>query len=156
MTVMSALAGSVECPRILLVEDNFIIAEGLRMVFENAGMDVVGPAHSLPQALELLKGCPALHAAIIDLNLNGEPSLPILDLLIASAVPVLLMTGHDVAVLPGRYRSLPNFEKPASPVAIIEKVRSLISMSESMPNGESEPCRPQNVLRPETPGKRPD
>lgn len=121
------MAECIDHPRILLVEDNFIIAEGLRVIVENAGMEVMGPALSLPQALELIEELPSLEAAIVDLNLNGEASLPVLDVLMARAVPVLLMTGYDISVLPMPYRTLANCEKPVCPVEIIEQVRALIA-----------------------------
>ena len=113
-------------PRVLLVEDSFIVAEGLRALCENAGMDVIGPALSVRRALELLGELPSLNAAIVDLNLNGEASLPVLDCLIARAIPILLTTGYDVSVLPRRYRTLASCEKPASPADIIEQVWTLI------------------------------
>ncbi len=83
-------------PRVLLVEDSFIVAESLRSICENAGMEVIGPALSMRSALELLDELTSLHAAIVDLDLNGEASLPVLDCLIARAVPILLTTGYDV------------------------------------------------------------
>ena len=58
-------------PAILVVEDDYMIADDLRRDLEAAGARVLGPVPSLPEALELLRGADRLDAAVLDVNLHG-------------------------------------------------------------------------------------
>jgi len=80
--------------RILLVEDEFLIAMDVRMQLEAAGYAVVGPAASADQALDLL-GAGPVDAAVLDMNLRGSTSLPVAERLAAAGTPFLFLSGND-------------------------------------------------------------
>ena len=100
--------------RILVVEDEYMLAEDLRLELEEAGAVVLGPAPSVADALALLAdaaGGPP-DAAILDLNLGGEMAYPVADALRERSVPVMLATGYDVQSIPAAYAEVPRCEKP--------------------------------------------
>jgi DNA-binding response OmpR family regulator len=79
--------------RILLVEDEPIIALMLEDMLGDMGIEVVGPASTLEQAL-VFADDPALDAAILDVNLNGQQSHPVAERLKARGIPFLFATGY--------------------------------------------------------------
>lgn len=79
--------------RILVVEDNYVLAESMRWALEGFGGNVVGPAPNSVRAFELLDEADAVDAAILDIDLQGKSSAPIADRLRAAGVPFLFLTG---------------------------------------------------------------
>lgn len=79
--------------RILLVEDEPVIAFALEDFVIDLGFEAVGPAHRLPDALRLAQE-ELLDAAILDVNLNEQSSFPVADLLHERGVPFLFATGY--------------------------------------------------------------
>lgn len=101
--------------RVLLVEDDWLIAADLAVTFREAGADVVGPAGSVADALAMLADTPRLDGAVVDINLHGEMAWPVLDALAERGVPVVFATGYDAASIPDRYAGIPRCEKPVDP-----------------------------------------
>lgn len=79
--------------RILLVEDEPIIAFALEDLVDELGFEVIGPAYRLSEALALADAV-GLDAAILDVNLNEERSYPVADLLASRGIPFLFATGY--------------------------------------------------------------
>jgi CheY-like chemotaxis protein len=79
--------------RLLLVEDEPLIAFALEDLVAELGFGVVGPAYRLQDAL-LLAGSEQFDAAILDVNLNEETSFPVADLLQRRGIPFLFATGY--------------------------------------------------------------
>ncbi|RYI18350.1 MAG: response regulator, partial [Acetobacteraceae bacterium] len=84
-------------PRILVVEDEVLLAMELEAMLRRLGCKVVGPARNLAEAMRLATTEPALHAAILDVNLAGEMVFPVADLLATRSVPFLFATGYGSA-----------------------------------------------------------
>jgi two-component SAPR family response regulator len=104
-----ALAGR----RILVVEDEFLVAEYLSEILRSAGAEVLGPLGRVGEALEFLKAEPRrLDAVVLDVNLHGQPSFPIADELIRQGVRFVFTTGYDGGAIDAAYRSFPRCEKP--------------------------------------------
>ncbi len=97
---------------ILVVEDDYHLAEELCLGLCEAGARVLGPAPTVAEALGILANHEQPDAAVMDVNLGGEFSWPVVDALLARRVPVLLASGYDTAVFPAQYRHLPRCEKP--------------------------------------------
>lgn len=97
---------------ILVVEDEFFLAEDLRRELEDTGAVVVGPAPSVELALALIGQAPVLDAAVLDVNLGGEMAYPVADALLARSVPFVLTSGYEDAVLKLRYPRVPLCHKP--------------------------------------------
>jgi two-component sensor histidine kinase len=103
----SSLAGR----RILLVEDEVMVAWALEDMLSGLGCAVVGPAARIDQALELIETI-NVDAAVLDINLNGEEGYPVADALRARGVPFIISTGYHKSGLQEAYRSYPMLQKP--------------------------------------------
>jgi chemotaxis family two-component system sensor kinase Cph1 len=98
---------------IMVVEDDFLAALDLKRLVEERAGKVAGPVGRLEQAQRLARS-QELDGAILDVQLNGADSLPLADDLIARDIPVILVTGYDVATLPERFAETPRLPKPFS------------------------------------------
>lgn len=80
--------------RVLIVEDEALLALELQLAFEEEGAEVIGPALSLMQALDTVAHAGKLDLAVLDVDLGGEDVYPIAELLLQRGVPFLFHTGH--------------------------------------------------------------
>ena len=108
--------------RLLVVEDDFFIAEDLARSFRAGGAEVIGPVARVDAALDLLGKAAPLDGAVVDINLQGEMAFPIADALLARGVSLVFTTGYDQANIPDRYHSVPCCEKPVDIVKIARKL----------------------------------
>lgn len=97
--------------KVLVVEDEMIVAWLLQDILSDLGCTVVGPAASVKQALAMMEA-EAIDAAVLDVNLNGEMSYPIADVLAAGGVPFVFSTGYAKDRLLDGYRAFPVLQKP--------------------------------------------
>ncbi|UDL89336.1 response regulator [Mesorhizobium sp. PAMC28654] len=108
--------------RILIVEDEFLLAMDLEYLLAGMGHTVVGLATRVPTAVEL-----ALRAdidfAILDLNLAGIQTFPVADILRQRGIPFIFATGYGSAGLVDGYRDEPTLQKPYQP----EELQRLIA-----------------------------
>lgn len=100
--------------RILVVEDEYHIAEEVSEALAEEGAEVLGPVATVPDALAIAEGEERINAALLDVNLGGGMIWPVVDLLVGRNVPVVLTTGYDAGSLPERYAHLPRCEKPVA------------------------------------------
>ena len=100
--------------RILLVEDDFYIAEDMAAQLEAGGATVVGPVASVGAAIELIEQAEPIDGAVVDVNLQGVMSWPIADALLQRGVPFVFATGYDRASIPERYSGIVCCEKPCN------------------------------------------
>lgn len=105
--------------RILVLEDDYMIAVALAELLEESGAVVVGPFGGVPQALAAVRDAAPLAAALLDVNLRGETSYAVADALVALGVRVVLTTGHDTSAIAPGYRHLPRCEKPMTARSVI-------------------------------------
>ncbi|MGU3362955.1 response regulator [Methylobacterium sp. M6A4_1b] len=85
--------GHLSGRRVLVVEDEYFLADELDQALEEAGATVLGPAPSVRAALDLLESGPAPDVATVDVNLGGEMAYPVAEALLARGVPFLFTTG---------------------------------------------------------------
>ena len=110
--------------RVLLIEDEYYIADDLRRILDRAGAAVVGPCATLAKANEALDEA-AFDCAVIDLNLHGESAVPIADRLIEQGKSFAIATGYGGAALPDRLKDVPRIEKPFDPPALLQLLGQL-------------------------------
>ena len=118
------MSGTCKAKRILVVEDEWFIAGDLRRALAAAGAHVVGPVGTLAAGLALADATP-LDAAVLDINLGGEPSFPIADRLAARGVPFLFLTGYDDWALPPSYRAAERLTKPCAAEDVVARLADL-------------------------------
>jgi DNA-binding response OmpR family regulator len=97
--------------RVLVVEDEFMMALDLVSTVEQAGYAVVGPAGTLEQALVLAKSF-NIDAALLDLNLWGRSSVPVADVLKGRGIPFAFVSGYDKDTLKSEFKDAPFITKP--------------------------------------------
>jgi CheY-like chemotaxis protein len=98
--------------RILVVEDELLVAMEIERMLARLGCVVVGPAPSVPRALALIAR-EAPDFAILDVNLGRERSTPVAEALLARGVPFALATGYDGRQLPEEaFRKAAQLGKP--------------------------------------------
>jgi CheY-like chemotaxis protein len=97
--------------RLLLVEDEALIAIEMEELIGALGAEVFGPFSRVQDALDALGHGP-IHGAVLDIHLDGETSFPLADALLNRAKPVMLVTGEAEGALPEKYRRLPRLHKP--------------------------------------------
>jgi CheY-like chemotaxis protein len=108
--------------RVLVVEDEYLIAEYLHDSLQSGGADVIGPMRSVPDVLDLLATAPPIDLALLDVNLHGERVFPVAEALRQRRIPFVFMTGYSESAIPERYRDVPRFEKPVDSDEILRAV----------------------------------
>jgi DNA-binding response OmpR family regulator len=108
--------------RILLVEDEFLIALDTMDVLTQAGYEVVGPATSLERAHGLIE-CEVFDAAVLDVNLGGTYVWPVAERLADRGVPVVLLTGFGNGLqVPAKLQASPRLGKPLRENELLEAI----------------------------------
>lgn len=90
---------SLQGARILVVEDDMMIAMLVEDMLSDLGCQVVGPANNLTKALDMARDDGPFSAAILDVNLGMESVFPAADLLRAQGVPLIFCTGYGDGAL---------------------------------------------------------
>jgi DNA-binding response OmpR family regulator len=112
--------------RILVVEDDFLVATLLAEILESVGWQVVGPVTHLDKALDAVEG-EGVDAAVLDVDLGGQNVYPVAEALHARRVPFVFVTGCGRETLPVLFRGRPHLGKPFAPRELIGTVARLIA-----------------------------
>lgn len=113
-TVPSALRGR----SIFIVEDDCVTAMDLAETLSAAGAQIVGPAGTIANALELLSRRPQLDIALLDIEVEGAFVFDVADELVKRAVPIVFTTGYERHEIPVRFHAARHCEKPVGIAAI--------------------------------------
>lgn len=97
--------------RILIVEDEAMIAMLVEDMLADLGCAVIGPAHDLGSALALAEEA-TIDAAVLDVNLGGQTSFAVADALRRRGAPVIFATGYGEAGLRPGDAGAPVLRKP--------------------------------------------
>ncbi|GAA3105963.1 response regulator [Rhizobium viscosum] len=111
---------------VLVVEDEYLIALDLVEVLEQHGAIIVGPFSSIAHARAAIEDAAKLDGAVIDINIRGELSFPIADLLRQRQVPFIFTSGYDQVVIPLSLSEVPLVSKPADSSEIVGLLANLI------------------------------
>ena len=122
---MGADSGLIDC-RVLVVEDEYALAEDIRRELVEAGAVVVGPVPTIGKAMRLVQSEPRLDCAVLDINLGGEMVFPLAEALRARSIPFLFATGYDSGRTPEAYKDIPCLEKPVPPGEAARQLRLLL------------------------------
>jgi DNA-binding LytR/AlgR family response regulator len=111
--------------RVLVVEDQYLIAEGLRRTVLDLGGVVAGPFSSARSALEYLDA-QSVDFALLDIELgDGPDGYGVAEALERCGTPFIFATGYDHAMLPVMHQDAPHLIKPITADALADCVRAL-------------------------------
>lgn len=114
--------------RVLVVEDEALVALDLEFTLLRHGFDVLGPAANVAEASRMLHEA-APDAAILDVNLGGEPVFPIADALATRGTPFVFTTGYDATILPEEHRGRPIVTKPCPTEKLIRLLTATLGIA---------------------------
>ncbi len=97
--------------RILVVEDEMVVAMLLEDMLADLGCEVVGPASRVEEALRLA-GSQAVDGAVLDVNVAGAEVYPVAEALAQRGIPFVFATGYGTVGLRDDYRGAPTVQKP--------------------------------------------
>lgn len=111
--------------RILVVEDDFYLADDAARALRAAGARVVGPTPRSTLALDLVAR-DGIDAAVVDINLGEGLSFELADALKRHGVPFVFVTGYDEVLIPPRLAHVAMVQKPAEMKALVRAVADLL------------------------------
>jgi CheY-like chemotaxis protein len=109
--------------RVLVVEDELMIRMLLQDMLADLGHTLAGEAGRIEDALALAKQG-EFDIAILDVNLNGQPISPVVEVLLERGVPFVFATGYGQRGVPGPYRGSPTLQKPFQADALAEAINA--------------------------------
>jgi DNA-binding NtrC family response regulator len=119
--------GKLAGKSVVLVEDEYLIADVLRTVLELEGARVLGPYASVDLALRSADDVAQADVAVLDVNLKGGHVYPLVDHLTAQGMSVVLTTGYDADSIPPAYSQLPRMLKPIVSRELVEYLRGMLA-----------------------------
>jgi CheY-like chemotaxis protein len=110
--------------RILVVEDELMIRMLLDGMLEDLGYTMAAEAGAIDEAMALAKQA-EFDAAILDVNLNGQPITPVVEILIERGLPFVFATGYGQRGVPEAYRNNPTLQKPFQAEALEQALKAI-------------------------------
>ena len=110
--------------RILIIEDEPIIALDLQDFLVDAGFDVVGIAGKLDKALEMIESV-AFDAAVVDANLAGVSAAPAASALTGRSIPFVVLSGYSLEQHLGAFAGPPCLQKPFQPAQLMHALETI-------------------------------
>ena len=105
------MTGPLQGCKVLIVEDEFLVASLLQEMLETAGCIVAGPIPRVAEAVDAADR-DTYDAAILDINVAGYRIDPVADALSRRSVPFVFVTGYSTGALPAEYADRPRLCKP--------------------------------------------
>ena len=97
--------------RVLLVEDEMLVAMMMKDMLTDLGFSVIGPYSRIAEALPVARAND-LEAAVLDINLNGELVYPVAAALVERGVPIVFVTGYGAESIDRQFSQIPVLQKP--------------------------------------------
>ena len=104
--------------RVLIVEDESLVAMLLETILEDMGCTPVGPASNIDDGLAMAQAEEPLDAALLDVNVAGRQVFPVAEALRERGVPFIFSTGYGEGGLPDEWRGQTTLQKPFTESAV--------------------------------------
>jgi CheY-like chemotaxis protein len=117
---------SLEGCRILVLEDEYFLADDIVRELKKLGARIVGPLGDVEEAASLVEGDVAIDAAVLDINLRNEMVFPLARTLRSRHVPFVFTTGYDKSALEPEFHDVVLWEKPLDIAAMTRELAGLI------------------------------
>lgn len=115
--------------RVLVIEDESLVAMLLETILDDMGCSVVGPESNIDDGLRSAIHEATLDAALLDVNVAGREVFPVAEALKTRGVPFVFSTGYGEAGLPEHWRGHPTIQKPFTEAAIREALMKAMNIS---------------------------
>jgi DNA-binding NtrC family response regulator len=110
--------------RVLVVEDEPLVAAHIADLLTEAEADVVGPLATVAEARQLVRNGVKIHAALLDLTLRDGSATPLLEALTARGIPTLVYAGTGLPdEVRRRHPQLIALLKPVAPARLVTEIR---------------------------------
>lgn len=119
------IASRLRGRRVLIVEDDYLLAQDMAEMVEAQGAKILGPVRNVADGLSLLLRERLPDAAILDVRLGQETVFPLVEGLATLGVPFLFATGNPDWSLPERYERVPHCEKPIDERELLQTLAGL-------------------------------
>lgn len=116
--------------RVLIVEDESLVAMLLETILEDMGCVPVGPAATVDEGLQLVGGGDPLDAALLDVNVAGRQVFPIAEALKTAGVPFVFSTGYGEGGLPDEWRGQSTLQKPFTEAAVRDALMKAMGLAD--------------------------
>lgn len=110
-------------PRVLVVEDDYLVATELATILRESGAQVLGPVASAAECLRIARQ-QVPDCVLLDINLRGELAFSLADELRARGIETIFTTGYDSSVLPERLQTSVCLRKPLDLPSLITHIRA--------------------------------
>jgi DNA-binding response OmpR family regulator len=120
--------------RILVVEDDYFIADEICTTLRDGGAEVLGPSPDLQHGLDMVKS-ERVDCAVLDINLHGDLAFSLAGELRKRGTPSIFATGYDQSVLPGAFSDSVRLEKPINLNALLRAVQSVCTRADTRTTG---------------------
>ena len=114
---------SLEGSRVLILEDEYFLADDLARALRERGAEPVGPVGTVEEA-EGLIARERLDAAILDVNVHGEMACDFIQRVAATKLPCLIVSGYGDDSMPEAVSGVPRLEKPISSASVISSLEA--------------------------------
>ena len=118
--------------RVLVCDDNLLIAEVVAEFLRECSLEPLGPVGRLESTMQMARQR-ALDGAILDINLNGRPCFPVCAILSARRIPFIFLTGYPLAAIPIEYRGAPLIAKPFESNEMKEILARMLDLPQDWP-----------------------
>jgi CheY-like chemotaxis protein len=118
----------LEGRKVLVVEDESLVAMLLETMLEDMGCTVFGTAARVPDALEMIAGDDLPDAALLDVNVAGQTVYPVAEILDRKGVPLVFSTGYGQAGLAEAWEGRPTVQKPYTEAMIQQALMQVLDV----------------------------
>jgi len=118
--------------RVLIVEDEYFLADDMRSALRALGADIAGPAGDIDDALRILHDGGVIDGAVLDVNIRKQMIYPVARELQARGVPIVFTSGYDKIVLGTEFADIPLWEKPFDQRAMAHGLAGMILRGDPM------------------------
>ena len=116
--------------RVLIVEDESLVAMLLETILEDMGCVAVGPAATVDEGLRMVSEEEVVDAALLDVNVAGKQVFPIAEALKARGVPFVFSTGYGEGGLPDEWRGQATLQKPFTEAAVRDALMKAMGLAD--------------------------
>jgi DNA-binding response OmpR family regulator len=123
--------------RVLVVEDEMLLAMQMEDTLADFGCDVVGPVAHVAEGVKLA-GSESLDGAILDINVAGAEVFPVARKLAERSIPFIFVSGYGSGKLPPEWRSRPTLQKPFYPQDLARRMAEAFNRQARMRMSKNE------------------